>query len=200
MSIDTLLPKKLDKADDSYKSVVELDEVLSSAKELNIKNIALTGPYGSGKSSVLISLMKDFHKGRNYLPISLATLQANDENLDERKEDGKDAAELEKKDCPYKKEEKKENPTENLNRKIEYSILQQLIYREKTKTVPNSRFRRIVHLSKWKLIRYSIYAVLSLVCFFILFEPDFAKVESIYNFFNFGLNFVSLGISNSYSK
>ena len=44
MSIDTLLPKKLDKADDSYKSVVELDEVLSSAKELNIKNIALTGP------------------------------------------------------------------------------------------------------------------------------------------------------------
>ena len=42
MSIDTLLPKKLDKADDSYKSVVELDEVLSSAKELNIKNIALS--------------------------------------------------------------------------------------------------------------------------------------------------------------
>lgn len=171
MSIDTLLPKKLDKADDSYKSVIELDEVLSSAKELNIKNIALTGPYGSGKSSVLISLMKDFHKGRNYLPISLATLQANEEdnNTDDEAAISGD-----------------ENRIENLNRKIEYSILQQLIYREDAKTVPNSRFRRIVHLSKWKLIRYSIYAVLSLVCFFILFEPDFAKVESIYNFFNFG--------------
>ena len=172
MSIDTLLPKKLDKADDSYKSVVELDEVLSSAKELNIKNIALTGPYGSGKSSVLISLMKDFHKGRNYLPISLATLQANEEdnNILEREDE---IPETEKR-------------IDNLNRKIEYSILQQLIYREKAEIVPNSRFRRIVHLSKKKLRRYSICVVLSLICFLILFEPSFAKVDSIYNFFSWG--------------
>ena len=185
MAIDTLLPKKLGKAEDSYKSVIELDEVLSSAEKLRIKNIALTGPYGSGKSSVLITLMEDFPKGRNYLPISLATLQANDEILEEQKEDDKNT-ESTKQQCPYNKEEKKENTTENLNRKIEYSILQQLIYREKAKTVPNSRFRRIVHLSKRELIRYPIYAVLSLVCFFILFEPDFAKVESIYNFFSWG--------------
>ena len=135
MAIDTLLPKKLDQAEDSYKSVIELDEVLSSAKKLRIKNIALTGPYGSGKSSVLITLMEDFPKGRNYLPISLATLQANDENLEEQKEDDKNT-ESTKQQCPYNKEETKDNPTENLNRKIEYSILQQLIYREETKTVP----------------------------------------------------------------
>ena len=185
MAIDTLLPKKLSREEDSYKSVIELDEVLSSAEKLRIKNIALTGPYGSGKSSVLITLMEDFPKGRNYLPISLATLQANDEILEEQKEDDKNT-ESTKQQCPYNKEEKKENPTEDLNRKIEYSILQQLIYREKAKTVPNSRFRRIVHLSKQELIRYPIYAVLSLVCFFILFEPDFTKVESIYNFFSWG--------------
>ncbi len=186
MAINTLLPKKLTPEEDSYQSVKELDEVLSSAEKERIKNIALTGPFGSGKSSVLVTLIEDFPNGRNYLPISLATLQANDENSDERKVDEKSATELEKKDCPYKKEEKKENPTENLNRKIEYSILQQLIYREKTKTVPNSRFRRIVHLSKCELIRYSICAVLSLICFLILFEPAFAKVESIYNFFCWG--------------
>ena len=185
MAIDTLLPKKLDKSDDSYKSVIELDEVLSSATELNIKNIALTGPYGSGKSSVLITLREDFPKGRNYLPISLATLQANDESLEEQKEDFKNT-ESTKQQCPYNKEETKENPTENLNRKIEYSILQQLIYREKAKNVPNSRFRRIVHLTKWELIKYPICAVLSLICFLVLFEPNFAKVESIYNFFSWG--------------
>ena len=56
MAIDTLLPKKLDKDEDSYKSVQELDEALSSAEKERIKNIALTGPYGSGKSSVLITL------------------------------------------------------------------------------------------------------------------------------------------------
>lgn len=185
MAIDTLLPKKLGKTEDSYKSVIELDEVLSSAEKLRIKNIALTGPYGSGKSSVLITLMEDFPKGRNYLPISLATLQANDENLEEQKEDDKNT-ESTKQQCPYNKEETKENPTENLNRKIEYSILQQLIYREEAKTVPNSRFRRIVHLTKWELIKYPLYAVLSLICFLVLFEPDFAKVESIYNFFCWG--------------
>ena len=171
MAIDTLLPKKLAQAEDAYKSVIELDEVLSSAEKLRIKNIALTGPYGSGKSSVLITLMEDFPKGRNYLPISLATLQANEEDNTTESDD---------------KTSDDEKRIENLNRKIEYSILQQLIYREKTKTVPNSRFRRIVHLSKRELIRYPIYAVLSLVCFFILFEPDFAKVESIYNFFSWG--------------
>ena len=185
MAIDTLLPKKLDKSDDSYKSVIELDEVLSSATELNIKNIALTGPYGSGKSSVLITHREDFPKGRNYLPISLATLQANDECLEEQKEDDKNT-ESTKQQCPYNREEKKENPTENLNRKIEYSILQQLIYREEARAVPNSRFRRIVHLTKWELIKYPICAVLSLICFLVLFEPDFAKVESIYNFFCWG--------------
>ena len=171
MAIDTLLPKKLAQAEDAYKSVIELDEVLSSAEKLRIKNIALTGPYGSGKSSVLITLMEDFPKGRNYLPISLATLQANEEDNTTESDD---------------KTSDDEKRIENLNRKIEYSILQQLIYREKTKTVPNSRFRRIVHLSKRELIRYPIYVVLSLVCFFILFEPDFAKVESIYNFFSWG--------------
>ena len=107
MAINTLLPKKLTPEEDSYQSVKELDEVLSSAEKERIKNIALTGPFGSGKSSVLVTLIEDFPNGRNYLPISLATLQANDENSDERKVDEKSATELEKKDCPYKKEEKK---------------------------------------------------------------------------------------------
>lgn len=187
MAIDTLLPKKLNKADDpdSYKSVQELNEVLSSAEKYKIRNVALTGPFGSGKSSVLVTLQEDFSNGRNYLPISLATLQANEEgdNISKSKNKTSD----------------KEKKIENLNRKIEYSILQQLIYREKAETVPNSRFRRIVHLSKKKLRRYSICIVLSLVCFLILFEPSFARVDSIYNFFSWGdiwnvvFDFVAVG-------
>ena len=174
MAIDTLLPKKLEKSDASYKSVIELNEALSSAEKEHIRNIALTGPFGSGKSSVLITLREDFAKDYKFLPISLATLQANEEDNNIGNSDGESD------------EKEREKRIENLNRKIEYSILQQLIYREKTKTVPNSRFRKIVHLSKWELVKYPIAVVLTLLCVLIVFEPSFAKVDSIYDFFSWG--------------
>lgn len=174
MAINTLLPKKLEKSDASYKSVIELNEALSSAEKEHIRNIALTGPFGSGKSSVLITLREDFAKEYKFLPISLATLQANEEDNNISDSGGES------------NEEEREKRIENLNRKIEYSILQQLIYREKTKTVPNSRFRKIVHLSNRELIIYPLCCVLTLICFFILFEPNFARVDSIYDFFSWG--------------
>lgn len=185
MAIDTLLPKKIDKSDASYKSVTELNDVLSIAEKEHIRNIALTGPFGSGKSSVLITLMEDFADEYKFLPISLATLQANEEQIsddpkarlvsDEKKETSTELTDAEK-----------EKRIENLNRKIEYSILQQIIYREETRTVPNSRFRKIVHLSNRELIIYPLCCVLTLVCFLILFEPNFARVDSIYDFFSWG--------------
>lgn len=184
MAIDTLLPKKLEKTDDSYQSVEELNNVLSSAKELGIRNIALTGPFGSGKSSILVTLRKNFSKGRKYLPISLATLQANEEELVTTVKDTK--RNLTDKNDSDSNAKNKEEIIENLNRKIEYSILQQIIYREKAQTVPNSRFKRIAHLSKWKLFLYPLSGVISLICFLILFEPSFVKVESLHNLFSWG--------------
>ena len=111
----TLLPKLLRKDNpedaDAYKAVEDLNEALTQAKCEGIRNIALTGPYGSGKSSVLKTLMNDFKENRHYLSISLATLQS-DDNL------------------PNTPEDKKDEKREVLNRRIEYSILQQLIYKE----------------------------------------------------------------------
>ena len=52
--IRALNPKILTSEDSSYKTVKELNEVIEEAlKKGKIKNIALTGPFGSGKSSIL---------------------------------------------------------------------------------------------------------------------------------------------------
>lgn len=43
------------------------------------------------------------------------------------------------------KQLKKNSKQENLSRRIEYSILQQIIYKEEYYKIPNSRFSRIIH-------------------------------------------------------
>lgn len=173
--LQPLLPIKLNKDDASYQTVEELAEVLSHAIDMgNIRNVALTGPYGSGKSSIIQTLMDEYgeSEGFYYLPISLATLQADEED------DSKDIG------CANDKQEDK--GTETLNRKIEYSILQQLIYREKAETVPNSRFRRIAHIERCRLILYALGCVGFLLAFLIVFEPSYARVDTICDFLNFG--------------
>lgn len=95
-----------------------LDYLISALDKKNITNIALSGPYGSGKSSVLKVLRKKLANNNEYkfLNISLATFK-----------DKEEGAEL--------------SPEEYLA--IEKSILQQMFYSVEQKEIPNSRFKRI---------------------------------------------------------
>ena len=185
--IRALNPKILVPEDSSYKTVEELNEVIEEAlKKGEIRNIALTGPFGSGKSSILLTLRKNFGN-YEYLPISLATLKS-EEDLKEK--DGKVKA------TPIKvksDENEGETETENVNneiektnRRIEYSILQQLIYREKITTIPNSRFRRIVHISEERLNCYSWYVIGLILSIIILFFPEFYGTQNILKTIGFG--------------
>lgn len=159
--LQSLLPIKLKEGDPSHQTVDELAEVLNHALENDdIRNIALTGPFGSGKSSIIQTLMEE-HKEFHYLPISLATLQA---------EEDKETPNISDKDI------------EALNRKIEYSILQQIIYREKASIVPNSRFKRIVHIEKEDLRFYSICGVLFVLAFISVFLPNL--IEGFFRYFH----------------
>lgn len=161
--------------------------ILDIAGKLNdkeIKNIALTGPFGSGKSSVLLTLQNDFPQ-YNYLNISLATLDC----LDDKKKDPSTSIETingkgSNTTKEFKnKEDKDQVDNEILNRKIEYSILQQLIYKEKAENIPQSRFKRIRHISKGDSCKLALGIVLFILSCCILLEPKFLKVNSLYTFF-----------------
>lgn len=88
-----------------------------------IKNIALTGPYGSGKSSIIESYIRQ-NPGLKYIRISLATFVEYVENQGaDTKIDGKLIT-----------------FTDN---KIEEGILKQLFYKVDSKKIPLSRYRKI---------------------------------------------------------
>lgn len=164
--LKSLLPIKLSRDDSAYKTVDELAEVLRHATSVgDIKNIALTGPFGSGKSSVLHTLMEN-HKEFHFLPISLATLQANQEDQEEKEK---------KEDKKVTSKKMSEEEIQFLNKKIEYSILQQIIYKEKDEVVPNSRFRRIVHIDKDTRRKRTLFALAVILSGIILFFQDFTK-------------------------
>ena len=59
--LQPLLPVKLNKDDASYQTVEELAEVLRHAIDNgDIRNVALNGHYGSGKSSIILTLKDEY--------------------------------------------------------------------------------------------------------------------------------------------
>lgn len=89
----------------------------------NVSNIALTGPYGSGKSSIIRSFLKSYP--RQALHISLAAFlpEAGDERRRVTKQE------------------------------IERSILQQMLYGADADKLPLSRFKRIQSPRFWSIFR-----------------------------------------------
>jgi len=170
--------------------------VLDIAGKLNdkeVKNIALTGPFGSGKSSVLLTLQKDFPQFK-YLNISLATLDCIEEN--QNQEEPKKQTTNPTLNNIKESSEDNDNETlkkiaedkESLNRKIEYSILQQLIYKEKAEDIPQSRFKRIKHISNYDSYKLAIGFVMYFIACCILFEPKYLHIQSLYNIFSCNKN------------
>ena len=201
-SFHTLLPHIIPSDTPQHEAV---DNLANALAQDGVKNIAITGAYGSGKSSVISTLIAEHRvdndsssdKGNDNLikigketklkwcGISLATIEALDDietsaNKDEAKNDGK--SQLDKKD------------EEKLNKRIEYSLLQQLLYKEGHKDLPKSRFKKIPFISKSDAGRLTIGVVAFIICWLIVFEPKAFRVDSLYSFFenNFGIgNFIA---------
>lgn len=141
----TLSPLLITEDKPQYKTV---RNIANRLKEGDALNIALTGPYGSGKSSILRTLEKDFCDYK-YLSISLATLKS---SVDKEPSDEDIAV---------------------LNTRIEYSILQQLEYKEDQDNLCNSRFKRIYYKPWWNHLLKAIGVVLYVISIAVVFEPSF---------------------------
>lgn len=110
-----------DKAD---KDGIYSKALLFATKNPKVRNIALTGPYGSGKSSIIQSFLKNYHGAT--LHISLAAFVPDSEKP----------------------------KSSRVNRQeIERSILQQMLYGPDADKLPLSRFKRIQSPTKLSIVK-----------------------------------------------
>jgi len=116
-----------------------------------IKNIAISGAYGSGKSSVIRTFIKrNKNKDYKFLNISLATFKEQKEQSNHQ-----------------------QNGDNDILRLIELSVLQQLFYHEKDRKIPDSRFKKIKSHKTQFLFYYSVGFIALLVSTLFLIAPDF---------------------------
>ncbi|MEZ0209062.1 MAG: hypothetical protein ACAH17_02720 [Candidatus Paceibacterota bacterium] len=120
--------------------------LLWALKNKKIKNIAVTGPYGSGKSSVLRTFEKN-HKEFKYLNISLSTFKTSQNT------------------------EAGNSFEESQNSLIEKSILQQIFYKVKKEVIPYSRFKRIKNVKFTTYIFKSAFVTLWFASIGYLYDP-----------------------------
>jgi hypothetical protein len=155
-------------ADDVKEYIEALDWAIKRREDKDILNIALTGPYGSGKSSILKTFIETRkNQDLHFLPISLATF----------KEDASTTAGAGTPNISGTTD--KSAGKEGLLRQIELSILQQIFYYEEDNKIPDSRFKKIRSLSRKQLIGNSLRIIvlgLSVIGLFFL-KSLFAQLD-----------------------
>lgn len=138
----------------------------------NVFNIALTGSYGAGKSSIL-KTFKAYYPEYYYVNVSLASFV--EVNLSDS-------------DTTVKSKQ------DSFEEQLEYSILQQLFYHVKATNIPESRFGRIERTSSRKRILMTVSILVFVVANLFLFcQEQLAKfflipTEVLKSSFLFGLS------------
>ena len=109
--------------DEADKAGVYSEAIRFATNNAKVSNIALTGPYGSGKSSIIQSFLKKYR--RSALHISLASFVPEIDSGSEKVS----------------------------RQEIERSILQQMLYGADANKLPLSRFKRIQSPGVWSIFK-----------------------------------------------
>ncbi|MBO1898467.1 ATP-binding protein [Shewanella inventionis] len=120
--------------DEADKAGVYSEAILYATNNAKVFNIALTGPYGSGKSSIIQSFLKKYR--RPALQISLASFVPEADSVGDKVS----------------------------RQEIERSILQQILYGADANKLPLSRFKRIQSPGVWSFLKsfYIMLGILAL--------------------------------------
>ena len=186
---DNLLPKNdLPITDDS--SFKALEYAISDQR---IRNIGITGNYGAGKSSFLLSFFNHKNLEEKCINVSLASFSLNGDSS--KNKESKNESEIKEDDESTENEEillfdSTDNNFVELSKEqlqnIEISILHQLIYKHSVKELPNSRLPRITGFSIQEsrnlfkeIIFFSIFFFLILLAFLFPNNLTFIKPFAI---------------------
>lgn len=149
--------------DDSIDDPVIFDALDYALSQNSIHNIALTGNYGSGKSSVLASYIKKNKSKNKFLTISLATFTTDDSKKSDKHGNG---------DNQGQSDESENSLSDTIIQKIEKSILQQIFYRQPGHRFPYSRFSRIKILNVWRKIAIELIVICLLLFPLFVLNPS----------------------------
>jgi hypothetical protein len=128
--------------DEADKAGVYSEAILFATNNAKVSNIALTGPYGSGKSSIIQSFLKKYR--RPTLLISLATFVPEVDSGDEKVS----------------------------RQEIERSILQQMLYGADANKLPLSRFKRIQSPSVWSIFKSLYIVIGTLALWYVISQRE----------------------------
>ncbi|WP_424003896.1 hypothetical protein [Maribacter sp. IgM3_T14_3] len=147
--VRSLAPKILTSDEDILRIKPYLDRIKEAIDSNQLSNIALTGSYGSGKTTILKTFQNINKPGNKndykFINISLASFKTKIEESD------------------------------NIERLIELSILQQIIYHVDPKEIPDSRFKRIINITDFSLFWSMFWFVLWLISTIIIYKFDYIE-------------------------
>lgn len=124
-----------------------VNELRNAIESNNCNNIAITGVYGSGKSSIIqtyLAEMPSCFRAQKVLSLSLS-------NFMDQVEEGKDTA---------------------YERTIENKIFQHILFKANEEKTAQSHYKKIANVSKKRAVKVTLFLVWVVLSFFIVFYPQ----------------------------
>ena len=155
-------PYKIDEKGNKVenKGYIPVSLLVNAIKNKRMKNIAVAGNYGVGKSSIIKTAERKlrWRCRYNFIDISLASLLVSEHEI-------------------LKEEKRPIIENKISDDQIEYSILQQILYHDRPQKTPKSQIRRI-HKTRWfKPIIVAFIIVAVMAALVLLIEPKWINID-----------------------